>query len=306
MKKITLVVIAFFVAIAAQSQIIYDQANDGESGIVSDYYDVASGGAFSADDFELAEAQDIYSVRFYGFQGLGDLQSSGILSGVKLYIYTDASGEPSGYPGGGAGELELTLSVGDDGLDVEKVEEEGFAPNYNFTVDIEAAEGSALSLDAGTYWIVAAPTLDLDPQAEQDGQRWNWLNSTETFGTTPKLIDPSGIFGVGPEWTPINDIVADGGFDALAFTLYDENLGVINEQPAAETQIYPNPVQDNLNVRVGKDVQIESAQMVDLLGKVRNVEVSNGSINTSSFASGVYILKLETNQGSLSKKIVKQ
>lgn len=308
MKKITLLAVAFLVAMATQAQAIYEQPADGDNGIISDYYSQSDLGVYAGDDFELTEQTAIYGLEVYGFQGLGDLQSAGTLTGVNFYIYTDNAGEPSGDPTmAGAGEFELMLSTSDAGLEVTKVEQEGSLPNYNFKADIEEADGSPLTLDAGVYWIVAVPQLDADMNTAPDGTRWNWLNSTQTYGSVPKLIDPADVFGAGAtSWSEVNALT-DGGFDAMSFSIYDADMDVVKTQPVANTQVYPNPVNDQLNVQVANGVQIESATMFDVLGKATQVNVSaNNTINTSNFASGLYILKLETSKGSVSKKIVKQ
>src|SRR5699024_10034846 len=122
MKKITLLIVAFVFAMAANAQVIYKQDNDGESGIISDEYDQTGSGVYAAEDFELTEQTSIYHIKVYGFQGLGDLNSSGVLTGFNLYVYKDDNGKPSGDPTKrGTAELEIQLSASDAALDIEEV-----------------------------------------------------------------------------------------------------------------------------------------------------------------------------------------
>src|SRR5690606_18201305 len=118
----------------------------------------------------------------------------------------------------------------------------------------------------------------------------------------------SDIFGGGATtWTPIENLTADPIYDALSFSLYDQNLGVIEENAPLQVSFYPNPVQNQLNIQVPASVYLESATIHNLLGKQTQVSLGeNNSIDMSQMAAGVYILKLETNQGSLTKKIIKQ
>lgn len=82
-------------------------------------------------------------------------------------------------------------------------------------------------------------------------------------------------------------------------------LGVEDNQ-LTNVSIYPNPVVNELSIDMPSSIELESATMFDLLGKQTQVSISeNNTINMSQMAAGVYILKLETNQGIMTKKIIK-
>ena len=69
------------------------------------------------------------------------------------------------------------------------------------------------------------------------------------------------------------------------FNLSDEVLAV-NNAIASQVSLYPNPVNNVLNVSIPSSIQIEGATMYDILGKGTQVEISaNNTINTSSLAS---------------------
>lgn len=303
MKRITLMVGACLLAFSAQAQteVIFEQAVGASgSGIVSDYYTVGTPtGVYSGDDFELTASADIYSVTAHGFQSNGDLMT--FLSGFSLYIYPDAAGVPLGDPDTpGTGLLEIiNLSPTDPALT--------FTAG-TFTLDIAAVEGAPLNLAAGTYWLVIVPHIDLDiADPTLDGSsRWNWFASSDISGSLAKLIDPSNAFGAGATaWTTINDLTGPG-FEALAFTLTGDNLAISNPE-LAQISLYPNPVQGQLNINLPSSVELQSATMFDILGQQTTMNISeNNTLNTASLASGVYILKLETSQGTLTKKVIKK
>jgi hypothetical protein len=74
----------------------------------------------------------------------------------------------------------------------------------------------------------------------------------------------------------------------------------------AEVQIYPNPVNSVLNVRTPAGLTVDNAQLFNVLGKNTGVRLVNGQIDVSQLARGVYILNLETSEGTLTQKVVKQ
>ncbi|OUR94627.1 hypothetical protein A9Q87_03050 [Flavobacteriales bacterium 34_180_T64] len=73
-----------------------------------------------------------------------------------------------------------------------------------------------------------------------------------------------------------------------------------------EVILYPNPTSDILNIKLSSNNTIVNVTVFDMLGKVQNVNSTNNQINLSSISSGVYILQVETNNGLISKQIIKK
>lgn len=97
-----------------------------------------------------------------------------------------------------------------------------------------------------------------------------------------------------------------GGTTPVVWSFTTGTLGIEDNQ-LAEISLYPNPVHGQLNINLPSSVELESATMFDLLGKATNMNIGeNNTLNTSNLATGVYILKLETTQGALTKKVIKQ
>jgi len=83
-------------------------------------------------------------------------------------------------------------------------------------------------------------------------------------------------------------------------------LGV-NEFASKLVSVFPNPTSGSFTVQMPNELQINKAALVDVSGKQFAVSVSNGNtIDMAGFATGIYILNLETAEGTLVKKIVKQ
>ncbi|WP_299252518.1 endonuclease [uncultured Lacinutrix sp.] len=92
--------------------------------------------------------------------------------------------------------------------------------------------------------------------------------------------------------------------DDLSWTCYS-SLSV-KEFSLNAIKIYPNPVKGNLlNIEVKENTRFE---IYSILGKKileGNVTPTNKQVSVSRLNKGVYILKLETPNGSISKKLVK-
>ena len=70
--------------------------------------------------------------------------------------------------------------------------------------------------------------------------------------------------------------------------------------------IYPNPVKEGLFLNTKNGVSITSAKIYDLKGnKLIDINNSVEYINTEALSSGIYLLSVQTNQGKISKKIIK-
>ena len=83
-------------------------------------------------------------------------------------------------------------------------------------------------------------------------------------------------------------------------------IGVGNQQALADCVIFPNPVQDQLNISA--QFPIVDFEVLDLQGRVMMTENVGGfqdSISMASLPSGMYMLRLNTTQGFLVKRFVK-
>ena len=71
-----------------------------------------------------------------------------------------------------------------------------------------------------------------------------------------------------------------------------------------ETNIYPNPTNDILNISIADFTQ---AQVYDVTGRlIKNITIVGQQISLAGLSSGNYILQLQGNNNSQTFKIVKQ
>ncbi|WP_192498639.1 cell wall-binding repeat-containing protein [Ornithinimicrobium pratense] len=186
----------------AGTGVVFEQAEGGTSGIVSDYGNGAQTGVYSADDFVVGDATEISSIYTPGFWNTGSLTQA---SQISWRIYADAGGVPASHP-----------EAGDDAVwayDAAPTAAEVDITDNNITLDVSAA-ASTLDLEAGTYWLSVYPSI---PGSPTSTSRWNWYQGTPQNGAPAKLVDPSNLFGGGfTSWTTLP---VDWAVSALAFRL---------------------------------------------------------------------------------------
>ena len=107
---------------------------------------------------------------------------------------------------------------------------------------------------------------------------------------------PTPTAGIGfPDNAILLDVV---GQEATIVSVGDHLAEVIS--------VYPNPATSVLNINLPSNLEVVKSSLVDMLGKTTGVVYSNGEMNVSNLAPGVYFLNLETTAGSYTQKVVKQ
>ena len=94
---------------------------------------------------------------------------------------------------------------------------------------------------------------------------------------------------------------------------FDPVIGVNEINGVISSSVYPNPATTELTIELTtQELENASLFLLDLSGKmVRNqtATVSGTSTTTmdiSSLSAGVYVLKITTDKGSITKKVVKK
>lgn len=287
MKKNYIIILLFFLGfftVKAQVTLV-DQPTGGTSGIVSDVIATNGYGTYTADDFTLTESYTIDTITAYGFCSDGsDITTN--MTGLDVYIYEDVSGLPSSDPtSSGTGVLELVnLSPTSSAVSI---------VNNEITIDVEAALGSELELTAGTYWVSVAPRVP------SDDVRWNWYMSNT--GGNAVLFD-EGNFG-GFSWM---DFVSLGlTFDSVAFTIVGTEALSVEEYSVNKVSISPNPTQDFININFQQPISEFSTELYDVTGKLVLKSNNVQRLDISNLVSGIYVLKISTYKGTVSKRIIK-
>jgi len=82
-----------------------------------------------------------------------------------------------------------------------------------------------------------------------------------------------------------------------------------NDFLSSNFSVFPNPVKNVINFSNDANAVVSSVQITDLNGRViktSNVNATEGQISVSDLATGMYMMKISTDQGIAVKKIVKQ
>ncbi|MCA0151854.1 T9SS type A sorting domain-containing protein [Winogradskyella vincentii] len=75
---------------------------------------------------------------------------------------------------------------------------------------------------------------------------------------------------------------------------------------AKTLKLYPNPTSAVLNINISDDIQINEISVSDLNGRRIDMNtVTNNSIDVSRLVSGLYIIQIQTDKGSFSRKFFK-
>ena len=83
-------------------------------------------------------------------------------------------------------------------------------------------------------------------------------------------------------------------------------LGLADNVETKKLTLYPNPVSDQLYIS-SEDQKVENVTIYNLSGNVvRNISNEVESIDVSNLGTGNYLVKVTTDQGSVTKKIVKK
>ncbi|HLF52808.1 T9SS type A sorting domain-containing protein, partial [Flavobacterium sp.] len=78
---------------------------------------------------------------------------------------------------------------------------------------------------------------------------------------------------------------------------------------SSKFSVYPNPVKDVISITNSENITINEIQLTDLNGRVVKQktfnQVSDIQVNISDLASGIYMMNINSDQGSATKKIIK-
>ncbi len=234
---------------------------------------------FKLSDFSITADYTISSVQF----GVQTLTIPSLPGGfpvtVKIYS-TTSSNFPTLYP---TGYDELTQITTNFTLDnVETL----------VSVPIEA------TIPAGSNVLIE---VGYAAQTASSGNRI-FLSANNLGQTAPTYISSTGCAIAAPT------TLASIGFpDAhLVLSVTGTTLGV-KESILQKVSVFPNPSKGKFTIDLPASVSIENASLTDITGKQMaiNLDASN-SFSISEYNTGIYILNLQTSEGVLNKRLIKE
>ena len=171
-----------------------------------------------------------------------------------------------------------------------------------------AKRGSVLHVDAVTI-VAAAPTVEynvLTAALPANGGTTTGFGSYNGGTSVTVTATPNSGF-VFNNWKANGTIVSTTA--SFTFTVNSDTSLVANFSPSvgisdfanATISIYPNPVNDVLNVAIENTTSTVNSSVIDITGKIVATQIlGNGanSVNLSTVANGVYILRIVDNAGN--------
>ena len=285
MKKITLIMFALVASFAfAQNATTAEVVLTQTSGMIGD-------GGVACGDSGAGTTGDNWYMRSY------DLGASGVVGTVQ------ATGI----------EFEVSTSTGDTPIEVRLYDGAGFPGSFDVNALPPYLASGITMVDPGnvgtmvrvmfdTPAVVDATMTVIAVVYESDGQSAQfYLGTAEDETQTSYLasiacgIDiATPVAGIGfPDAKHVINVIVD-------------DVASVGDNLSELIAVYPNPVSEVLSFKIPSNIEVTNVSMFDMLGKNVGAVYSNGTINTSAFAQGIYTLRVETTSGTLTQKVVKQ
>jgi uncharacterized repeat protein (TIGR01451 family) len=152
-----------------------------------------------------------------------------------------------------------------------------------------------------------------------DGEQINYY--FDNINLPFETADPEGSNGyITYKIKPKPTVQIGDTFENTAYIYFDFNLPIVTNTVTttvvdnldAESfdfnriKIYPNPVSDQLNIELPNNLNLNAIELFDIQGKLIKNFKNKSELNLSQVQKGIYILKLETDQGSFHHKIIKE
>jgi len=121
-----------------------------------------------------------------------------------------------------------------------------------------------------------------------------------------KLIESIGFEGYGIADTFTYACLNNPIFETITLIGMNQPLAV-NDVSLNNITVLPNPVKEILYIQNPENIRIEKIIISDILGKVLiRKNNSFNQLNLSGLNSGVLFIKIETENGTITKKLIKQ
>jgi hypothetical protein len=107
------------------------------------------------------------------------------------------------------------------------------------------------------------------------------------------------------EWTSPADLFDGFDVDMFIFPIIEGSVGLTEAEVNSLSYVYPNPAKDE--VMVASSLTMERVEIVNMLGQVvysADVNANSVKVNTAEMGAGNYLVKMYTEAGMATKKLV--
>lgn len=181
-------------------------------------------------------------------------------------------------------------------------------PSFTVTEDLQISGNSFCNDFSGEYIYVSGAPLAVDDTFQPINiLRGNMdCGSNEIYETqfyVPFVNEQTGDVVAFQE-----DFLVLQYYNPTLYLVYrDEPVLSIDENEIGEIEVYPNPIKDLLRIDNKSNNPITSLKLYDIWGSlVKKVNVVYDEIDVSHLGSGLLFLEIETINGRITKKIIKE
>lgn len=167
----------------------------------------------------------------------------------------------------------------------------------------ETGDGNvnSLSVTVGTDKTAEAQTIVLSNYTSVTDADWSQKSSTYT-------APADGVYYFAFHCTSPAHTATNQGALLLDNIVFDSNLGT-NEVLASQFSVYPNPASNVINISNADNILVNGVEILDMNGRtVKSVKLDNvteAQINVAELSAGMYLMNITSDNGTTTKKIVK-
>ncbi len=174
---------------------------------------------------------------------------------------------------------------------------------YNDSITSGGLAGNyvrAIKFDAqGNKWFATSKGL-----CKFNDTTWTVYNPTNTsYGLLHEFIDDIAFDAQGNKW-----ICTDNGLTLMKEQSPTTGIKTVNN--ADDLVVFPNPIEDYLNLKSNNNLQGAFLSIIDIYGKTVYTQKLNSNqliITTENLASGIYFIKVESLNGLVvTRRFVKE
>lgn len=285
MKKITLLLLLLVGSFGIAQTISHSNSMDlGDTNVACNIGTITSGENsyfrfFQLNSFSITGDYSITSVQF----GVQSLTIPTLPGGFPVTIKISSTANtnfPTGYPTGYTELTQITTNI--------QTTDVGTLVSIPISATIPA--GSNLLVEVGYL-------------AQETGSGNRIFLSANDLGQTAVTYLAAPGCGI----TSPTSMTTVGFPDAhLVLSVTGEVLG-LNDSLLQQVSVYPNPTKEKVTVSLPNSISVVKSSLTDISGKQMAISLdANNSFSFSEYAAGIYILNLETSEGVLNKRIVKE
>lgn len=156
-----------------------------------------------------------------------------------------------------------------------------------------------------TYWLCVQAVLDFSLAGQ-----WFWDTAMDGNGEIYAWQNPQGGFGMGcPTWSPHNVCGLAGEADLLMDISFNEALSVNSNTLAGAVDVFPNPAKNEFTLR--SSLPLDKLTIFDIRGRVVRSHVlsdlvGDKTIDITNLETGMYLVQIFGEKGTLVKNLLKQ